>query len=160
MLAAPAEPRRSRRLFSRRWKRRFRKPRAGKIQKEDGMRKIFGWTAVAVLAGGVLGSLTAITGCKSNEVKQSTEGNATPAAPAPLDPATLGTVSGTIRFQGKAPAPVKIDMSMDPVCSMRAADNFAEQYAVNDGKLANVYVYIKSGPPAAMSATRPASSPV
>jgi plastocyanin len=122
------------------------------------MRKIFGWTAMAVLAWGFLGSLT---GCKSNDGKQSTEGNAAPAAaPAPLDPSTLGTVSGTIRFQGKAPALVKIDMSMDPVCSMTAGDNFAEQYAVHEGKLANVYVYIKSGPPAAMSATRPASSPV
>ena len=47
---------------------------------------------------------------------------------------------------------MKIDMSMDPVCSMMGGDNFAEQYVVHDGKLANVYVYIKSGPPAAMSA--------
>ena len=44
-------------------------------------------------------------------------------------------------------------MSMDPVCSITGGDNFAEQYVVHDGKLANVYVYIKSGPPAAMSAT-------
>jgi plastocyanin len=49
---------------------------------------------------------------------------------------------------------------MDPVCSMMGGDNFAEQYAVHDGKLANVYVYIKSGPPAAMSATKAVSSPV
>jgi plastocyanin len=127
------------------------------------MRKIHGWTALAVLAGGVLGSVTGFTGCKSSDVKQGTEGTAAekPAAlPAPLDLSTLGTVSGTIRFQGKAPAPVKIDMSMDPVCSMTGGDNFAEQYAVHDGKLANVYVYIKSAPPAAMSATGPASAPV
>jgi plastocyanin len=129
------------------------------------MRQICGWTAVAVLAGGFLGSLTGLTGCKSNDAaKQSTEGNAgertaTPPS-APLDPSTLGMVSGTINFQGKPPAPVKIDMSMDPVCSMMGGDNFAEQYAVHDGKLANVYVYIKSGPPAAMSATRPVSAPV
>jgi plastocyanin len=126
------------------------------------MRKIYGWTAVAVLAGGFLGSVTGLTGCKSSDaVKQSAEGNAPAApAPAPLDPSTLGMASGTIRFQGKAPAPVKIDMSMDPVCSMMGGDNFAEQYAVHDGKLANVYVYIKSGPPAAMSATGPALPPV
>ena len=62
---------------------------------------------------------------------------------AALDPATLGTVSGTVHFAGKAPQRVKIDMSMDPVCSMMGGDNFAEQFVVQDGKLANVYVYVK-----------------
>jgi plastocyanin len=69
-----------------------------------------------------------------------------------LDPATLGTVSGTVHFSGKPPQRVKIDMSMDPVCSMTGGDNYAEQYVVHDGKLANVYVYVKDGPVAAMSA--------
>src|ERR1700739_1413527 len=100
MLVAPAERRRSRRQCSKRWKRRFRKAKSkvqdGEIQKEDGMRKIFGWTAIAVLAGGFL--LAGVTGCKSNDLKQSAEGNAASAtpAPAPLDPNTLGMVSGTI----------------------------------------------------------------
>jgi plastocyanin len=61
-------------------------------------------------------------------------------------------VSGTVQFAGKAPQRTKIDMSQDPVCSMMGGDNFAEQYVVKDGKLANVYVYVKSGPAAAMSA--------
>jgi plastocyanin len=43
---------------------------------------------------------------------------------------------------------------------MTAGDNFAEQYIVHDGKLANVYVYLKSGPPAAMSTTAPTPAPV
>ena len=51
-------------------------------------------------------------------------------------------------------------MSMDPVCSITGGDNFAEQYVVKDGKLANVYVYIKSGPPAAMSAPARQTGPV
>ncbi|MEI9978000.1 MAG: carboxypeptidase regulatory-like domain-containing protein [Edaphobacter sp.] len=127
------------------------------------MKGIYGWTATAVLMGGILGSVAALTGCKSDDAVKHNEGTAAerPAAPAaPLDPATLGAVSGAIRFAGKAPAPVKIDMSMDPVCSITGGDNFAEQYAVHDGKMANVYVYIKSGPPAAMSATAPTSAPV
>jgi hypothetical protein len=127
------------------------------------MRGIQGWTAAAVLMGSVLGTMAGLTGCKSTDaVKNSSEGAAVEksAVVAPLDPATLGAVSGTIRFAGKPPAPVKIDMSMDPVCSMTGRDNLAEQYIVHEGKMANVYVYIKSGPPAAMSATAPAPSPV
>ncbi|MGH9596156.1 MAG: hypothetical protein ACRD3K_05110, partial [Edaphobacter sp.] len=99
--------------------------------------------------------LSVLVGCKSNDAtKQAQSDKTEPAASlvtAPLDPATLGTVSGTVLFSGHAPAPVKIDMSMDPVCSMTGGDNFAEQYIVHNGDLANVYVYIKGGPPSAMS---------
>jgi hypothetical protein len=127
------------------------------------MRGIQGWTATAALMSGVLGTIAGLTGCRSIDPGRHGDDGAAlkkPAAVAPLDPATLGTVSGTIHFAGKPPAPVKIDMSMDPVCSMTAGDNFAEQYAVHDGKLANVYVYIKGGPPAAISATAPTPTPV
>src|SRR5580704_7161595 len=105
------------------------------------MRRISGWFMVAA----TLSVLSALVGCKSHDIgKQSqtskTEPVARPAS-APLDPATLGTVSGTVNFSGHAPAPVKIDMSMDPVCSMTGGDNFAEQYIAHNGKLANVFVY-------------------
>src|SRR5260370_10982390 len=130
----------------------------------DCMRRMCGWLMAVVLAGGVLGGLA---GCKSSDVGRQTQATdkgtkAEGAAPAstPLDPATLGTVSGVIHLSGKPPAPVKIDMSMDPVCSITGGDNFAEQYVVHGGKLANVYVYIKSGPPAAMSATAAIPAPV
>jgi plastocyanin len=64
-----------------------------------------------------------------------------------FDPATLGSVSGVVRFAGKAPEPVRIDTSMDPACSAVGSGNvFSEQYVMHDGKLANVYVYVKSGP--------------
>jgi hypothetical protein len=130
------------------------------------MRRIYSWLMTAVVAAGVMGLLAGLAGCKSSDaVKQSNNGSTaeTPAAPStavPLDQATLGTVNGTVRFAGKTPERVKIDMSMDPVCSMTGGDNFSEQYIVKDGKLANVYVYIKSGPPAAMSATAPVPPPV
>ena len=35
---------------------------------------------------------------------------------------------------------------MDPVCALTGGDNYTEQYVVHDGKLANVYVYIKRRP--------------
>jgi hypothetical protein len=70
-----------------------------------------------------------------------------PPAPA-VDPATVGTVRGVILFKGKAPAKVRIDTSMDPACGVGGGGPvYSEQYAVKDGKLANVFVYVKSGPP-------------
>ena len=127
------------------------------------MRRMCGWLLTAVMAGGVLSTLE---GCKSSDSVQQSNGVSRETTPVtlqpskPLDPATLGIVSGTIHFSGKVPEPVKIDMSMDPVCSITGGDNFAEQYVVHDSKLANVYVYIKSGPPAAMSAAAPTPPPV
>jgi plastocyanin len=123
------------------------------------MRRICGWLVAAAVAGVLL------SGCKPNEaVKQSNDGSTVPGAPPPrsaaLDPATLGTVSGVVHFVGKAPQRVKIDMSQDPVCSMMGGDNFAEQYVVKDGKLANVYIYVKSGPAVAMSAPAATTAPV
>lgn len=120
------------------------------------MGRVLGWLAVAVLASG-------LAGCKSktaaNQGAASNEAAARPQAPAvPLDPATLGTVSGTVHFTGKPPERLKIDMSQDPVCAMTGGDNYAEQYVVKDGKLANVYIYVKNGPPAAMA--QPATNTV
>jgi len=128
------------------------------------MRQRYGWLATAALAGVALSMLC---GCKQGvPAKSNTE--AAPAATAspmpppatPLDQTTLGAVSGVIHFAGKAPERVKIDMSMDPACSMAGGDNLAEQYAIHDGKLANVYVYVKNGPPAAMYAGLPTPAPV
>ncbi len=83
----------------------------------------FGWGMTAVAMGALL---TGLAGCKPGDaVKQSGAGStattavqpaAAPQSSAPIDPATVGTVSGTIHFAGKAPERVKIDMSQDPVC--------------------------------------------
>jgi plastocyanin len=61
-----------------------------------------------------------------------------------VDTANGATISGTIHYSGKPPAPVEIDMAQDPACSMSGA-NMTEQYVVNHGGLANVFVYIKDG---------------
>ena len=39
-----------------------------------------------------------------------------------------GPLRGTIAFNGKAPARIRIDMSMDPACAMSKEENDAEQY--------------------------------
>ena len=59
-----------------------------------------------------------------------------------IDPATAATISGMVNFSGTAPRAVKIDMSNDPACK---GENQSEQVAVDDGHLANVLVYVKTG---------------
>ena len=112
----------------------------------------------AVVSMGLAGLM--LTGCKPDAALKKGEvidGGTKPAAASlptgsPVDPATAGSVTGVVSFSGKQPEPLQIDMSQDPVCSMMGGQNEAEQYVVHGGKLANVYVYVKSGPAAAMNA--------
>ena len=120
------------------------------------MKQYLGWVVAAGLVFG-------LAGCKKTAANQGTAESASKSAQqaeaiAPLDPATLGTLTGTIHFAGKPPERLKIDMSQDPVCAMTGGDNYAEQYVVHNGDLANVYVYIKDGPAAAMA--QPATNTV
>ncbi|MGA8287116.1 MAG: carboxypeptidase regulatory-like domain-containing protein [Acidobacteriaceae bacterium] len=93
----------------------------------------------------------ALAGCsKHTAANPSAAGNtSSPATPTPnaqIDPATAGSVSGTIRFNGKAPTPIVIDMAQDPACSEGSkTPNMTEQYVVHDDRLANVFVYVKDG---------------
>lgn len=80
-------------------------------------------------------------GKKSEEQPAATAPAAVPAA-APIDPATAATVSGTVKFDGAAPKPAKIDMSQDPACQ---GSNTAENLVVSGGNLENVFVYVKDG---------------
>ena len=93
----------------------------------------------------------ALAGCNkqsrpSPSAAENSGSPATPAANATIDPATAGSVSGTIRFNGKAPMPIVIDMAQDPACSGGSkTPNMTEQYVVHDGRLANVFLYVKDG---------------
>lgn len=64
-----------------------------------------------------------------------------------VDPATAGSVHGVIRFAGVPPRPQAIDMSEDPACvEAHHTKAFDESIVVSrTGKLANVFLYIKSG---------------
>lgn len=73
-------------------------------------------------------------------------------APAPVsyfhvDPATAGTVAGTVRYSGPRPHPKRIDMSEDPACvEAHHGKAYDESLVANRaGDLANVFVYVKSG---------------
>jgi len=76
----------------------------------------------------------------------------TPAATAPaaggqkVDPATAGDIKGTVALTGAAPKNETIRMNADPVCAREAkGPQMQETFVVNDGKLGNVFVYVKDG---------------
>ena len=92
-----------------------------------------------------LSVLLLLAGCNKKENTESTQPTNAPAsAPAatPIDPATVGSVSGTVKFDGAAPKAQKIDMSQDPACK---GTNEAENIVADKGDLANVFVYVKDG---------------
>lgn len=54
------------------------------------------------------------------------------------------TLSGTVSLTGKRPQPLRIDTSADPVCT-QANPHLTTEWAIGrKGKLANVFVYVKS----------------
>ena len=53
--------------------------------------------------------------------------------------------AGVISFNGTPPAPKKIDTTADPVCGQKNPNLMTDDTIVKDGKLANVFVYIKEG---------------
>jgi plastocyanin len=76
-----------------------------------------------------------------------------------VDPETAANITGVVSFQGTPPKPRKIDMGQDPACGTQP--NYDESYVVKEGKLANVFVYVKAaenipaGPFVAVNVTRP-----
>jgi plastocyanin len=101
------------------------------------------WTTISILA---LCALLALAACNKNTEQSSNSSAEKQAQPAPaatpIDPATVATVNGTVKFDGTAPKPAKIDMSQDPGCK---GTNEAENEVVSGGDLANVFVYVKDG---------------
>jgi plastocyanin len=90
----------------------------------------------------LLGTLATFAACASP---------APPPAPAPkgkrVDPATAGSISGTVTFAGRKPAPHYLNMGSDPACVEAVGARPRDQAVViaNNGALANVFVYVKAG---------------
>src|SRR5262252_5049204 len=60
-----------------------------------------------------------------------------------VDPATASDVKGTVTLEGTAPKNEPIKMNADPVClKANSTPQFQETYEVDNGKLANVFVYV------------------
>jgi plastocyanin len=97
---------------------------------------------VALAAGLVLAACG-----KKEEAPAPAQQAAAPAA-APIDPATVATITGTVKLDGTAPKAVRLKTDSDPFCSKAHANSpLMSEEVVTDAKgdLANVVVYIKSG---------------
>src|SRR6266513_703881 len=102
------------------------------------------WAAMLGLL--CLFALALLVGCSKKE-NTSEEQATSPAkeaktASTPIDPATAATVSGTSTYSGAVPKQDKIEMSQDPTCK---GNNMSETIVADNGKLANVFVYVKDG---------------
>jgi plastocyanin len=74
---------------------------------------------------------------------RNTNGGTDTAATAYTGP--TGAIAGVISFNGTPPPPRKIDTSADPVCGQKNPNLTTDDTVVTDGKLANVFVYVKDG---------------
>lgn len=62
------------------------------------------------------------------------------------DPATAGTVAGRVLFKGTAPANPKLPVGGSSECSaLHSGPAFDEIVLAKDGRLQNVFVYVKEG---------------
>jgi plastocyanin len=86
-------------------------------------------------------------GCSKSEKPESETKAATPVqavpSPAALDKSTAGSISGTVAFKGAAAKLKTIDMSQDPSCP--TDPQTPDVMVVGNGKLTNVFVYVKEG---------------
>jgi plastocyanin len=97
-------------------------------------------TLLQVFSGCAVALALVTSGCKSEEPPP------TPAAVTnPVDPATAGSITGVVKFDGKAPAAQTITMDSDAYCE-KQPKNTTESIVVGDGSgLQNVFVYVKDG---------------
>jgi hypothetical protein len=102
-----------------------------------------------------LALLLATVGCQSQPPSQPAS-NADPSpgaasssrpAQAPAaDPASVGSIAGTVSFKGAPPRQATLDMTADPMCPQTPQPS--DTVMIKNGKVANVFVYVKEGAPA------------
>jgi plastocyanin len=101
-------------------------------------------TKVWLVLSIALSLLVLAAACGGNKAPDTNTPAAGDTAAAPYNGPT-GTVAGVVSFTGTPPAPKKIDTAADPVCGQANPNLSTEDTVVKDGKLANVFVYVKEG---------------
>jgi plastocyanin len=85
-----------------------------------------------------------LAGCNKSQ-PASEQPVAPKAATITVDASTAGTISGVVSLKGQPPKMKLLDMTADPGCP--TGPQPAEVVLAKDGKLANVFVYVKEGLP-------------
>ena len=102
-----------------------------------------------------LAVVLAILGCKSQPSSQPANNassspapatSATPAVAPAADASSTGSVSGVVSFKGTPPKQATLDMTADPMCPQTPQPS--DTVVIKNGKVANVFVYVKEGAPA------------
>jgi len=90
-------------------------------------------------------ALGALAGCGKSQPASDQASPAPKAATINVDPSTAGSITGVASFSGMPPKVKSLDMSADPGCP--TGPQPADVVLVKDGKLANVFIYVKEGLP-------------
>ena len=99
------------------------------------------WLVLAI----ALSLLALGSACGNKESGPNAPSNSTSDASAAPYSGPTGTIAGVVSYNGTAPAPKKIDTTADAACGKANPNLVTDDTIVTDGKLANVFVYIKEG---------------
>jgi plastocyanin len=117
---------------------------------------VFGGSIVSAFVAAALLLVTA--GCGGSQPPAEKAEAPKAAAPAAaVDPATAATITGSVKFDGTAARPRRINMAAEPSCAASHASQppMTQEVVTGGGNsLANVVVYVKSG----LSGAAPAAS--
>jgi plastocyanin len=104
--------------------------------------------ASALAAASLVAALSCSKPSEQTAPKKTEESqSAAPPAYYKVDETTASTITGRVTFRGKRPVPQTVDLAEDPECAKLHRKPVYDQSLVvsRDGKLANAFVYIKSG---------------
>jgi hypothetical protein len=94
----------------------------------------------------MLVSAIALAACGGGADDPATGGDVASDVPAAVQVENPATITGTVSFAGAVPAPEPIDMSEEATCAEKhESPPSMVRVAAADGRLANVFVYVKEG---------------
>jgi len=94
--------------------------------------------------GRLIAVMTCLVALMAAGCKKQGPGGAPGGSYTTIDWSTAGAIQGTVHYVKSPPKAIEIDMSQDPACTL-GPTLYSEQYVVNNGGFANVFIYIKDG---------------